>query len=643
MTELTSEQKRTRMELRQQRAAKVKNAIGFVILAGALLWSVLHVGWLAFFKGGEVIGADRTVIRFAHWQLEGRTVEALDEAAREYERLHPGVEVQQIEVPERGYEQWTKTQLIGRTAPDLIELRTWKWKNLINRYFVPLATYVDKPNPYNAGTELADVPWRDTYIDGMLGGYISELQAQYGIPLSVFTIRIYANRQLMERASGSSQPPTSLREFLDICARIEAYANQHDLNIVPIAGSDYTARMFKDRYFKMATWGLRPVMDTTLDGNVGTMERLEAILSGKVVLSENRYIRAAHEVLYDISRFFNRGFMSAQRDQSVFLFAQGNAAMIATGSWDAGTLHEQVKDQFDIVVFDFPTAEPDNPRYGETIRYRVTEADARAGFSFGLTKLSQNKDQAIDFMQFLASRKPRDPQVASRVKFGERMVDNEWLNRQFRWFPAIEGAEELELLEAFKPQVRGVYEVFKMEIGSDTRLKNENLFQEYITAEQPTRNAYHQFLRAAQGSRQAFLDAHGPLARVYLEVFADDPNAYSYAEHLKQFRDVNYRSMINAYEQAFHRNAIPDVQRGLQGGYNSMANNEDALAQSRTKAMWEGMNDGLSGDAGRNLATQTFGQVKRLQGWHWDTRRLRELIDAIKTGRVQPVREVVSE
>jgi raffinose/stachyose/melibiose transport system substrate-binding protein len=542
-----AEELRSEFEARREWRRQIGNRIGFVILVLAMGWSVTHVMWLAFFAPGESVVSDKIVIRFAHWQLEGRTVEALNEACEDYMKLNPDVVVKQIEVPERGYEQWTKTQLIGRTAPDLIELRTQKWKTIINRYFEPLAVYVDKPNPYNADDpNLAEVPWRETYVDGMMGGWISDLKALYGMPMSLFTVRIYANKQMLEEATGSSTPPRTLGEFIRTCRQIEAWAEETDRNVVPISGSDYIAQMFRNRYFKMATWGLLDVLDRNHDGSTSETERLRGVYSGRLDLSEDPHIEAAHKVLFDITRFFNKGFMAAKRDQSVFLFVQQNAAMIATGSWEAGTLWEQTKGQFDITVFDFPTAKPGNSQYGKYIRYRVNEADAHAGFSMGLTKLSQHKDTAIDFMHFLTSRSY-----------------NEKLNRKFRWFPAILGAKPDRVLEPFRPQVEGVYEVWKMNFGGKSQLEYENDYSNYIS-EAGVKN-----------------------------------------------RDQHYQQFIENYEEDYKRLALEDFERNHQKKYSSMEANKATVAQMRRRAVLSGMDGRISGDNLRNLQAVVHGQAKQ--------------------------------
>ena len=113
-----------------ERKEWVRNLVGVSVLVLAFGWSAVHVAYLGFMKAGETtITGDKKIIRFAHWQLEGGIVDALNEACRLYEQLHPDVDVEQIEVPERAYVQWVRTQVVGRTAPDLIltDSETCRW------------------------------------------------------------------------------------------------------------------------------------------------------------------------------------------------------------------------------------------------------------------------------------------------------------------------------------------------------------------------------------------------------------------------------------------------------------------------------------------------------------------------------------
>ncbi len=566
-----------------ERGNRLKNAVGLAILIGAFLWSVVHVTYQAFWVAGEeTLTGNKAILRFAHWQLEGGIIKALDNACRLYEELHPNVEVQQIGVPERGYPQWVRTQLIGRTAPDLLEVwgpgnRTWD--NLIVRYYVPITERIDEPNPYNAremdarlvemlGGDPAEVPdlgvhdgvpWRQTFIDHMEGGWYDRLQDYYGMPQSIFTIRIFANRDLLDAAAhdllwneeaGRLEGPKDLGTFFALCDRLKAYGEEQGETVLPIAGSDYVATIFKGRYWTMATWDLLDEQDVDLNAEVSAGERFLALATGRINLASDPNIEGAHKLLYRISEQFNPGFMSAKREDSVFMFAQQRAAMMATGSWEAGTLQEQVKGLFEIMVFDFPIPAP-GQAYSDIIRHRISEAGTRAGFPMAITKFCRQRDLAVDFMHFLTSR---------RV--------NEWTNAQFHWFPSVRGASLDPILEAFRPNVEGIYQAFEPHMGSDSKLSYDQQYQGFISKNPP-----------AEADRDAWLGAH-------------------------------YKAFITGYARNLNKYLVPDFERQWKDTYSSAVQTEVQLAAARSRLLRFGPRPEIA----RNVLSLTYGQSKRTQG-----------------------------
>ena len=98
-------------EQRNRGLARIRNMAGLAVLLTAFAMSLAYVFYQSFMVGETNLAGGRRTITFAHWQLEGRTVEALNWAADEYMKLHPDVYVRQIPIPERGYRQWVRTQL----------------------------------------------------------------------------------------------------------------------------------------------------------------------------------------------------------------------------------------------------------------------------------------------------------------------------------------------------------------------------------------------------------------------------------------------------------------------------------------------------------------------------------------------------
>src|SRR5690606_3549685 len=111
--------------------------IGIGLMVAVFIYSLVLVGT----RARRAADPDIITLRSAHWQLEGGLREAFDAVALRYMELNPQVRVEQIPIPERVYASWMRTQLVGQTAPDLIEfgqLSVDVMDELLARNFVPL-------------------------------------------------------------------------------------------------------------------------------------------------------------------------------------------------------------------------------------------------------------------------------------------------------------------------------------------------------------------------------------------------------------------------------------------------------------------------------------------------------------------------
>ncbi|MFO8006593.1 MAG: extracellular solute-binding protein [Candidatus Brocadiia bacterium] len=401
----------------------------------------------------------KVVLRMAHWQLEPGIRNALDWAIEKYAEQHPNVEVRQILIPEEGYFRWVNTQLIGGTAPDMIECGMGPrqlWPKFYARYFVPLNEYVDEPNPYNAGTELEGVPWRQTYFDEMEGGYEENLKSYFRVPLSTFTQRLYYNKDLIGKvwspAEEGSEFPRTYESFIDLCKRLQDYYARSEKEGVPIGGSQYSFDRLVDAYRTAMTASYMDQLDVDRDGNVSVMEYSTPLYSGTLKMTEPR-IKANFELLREISKYSPPGATSLDRDEVAFLFMQGNAAMVPTGSWDYLYLATQAEFPVGVTPERMPLPSKDNPKYGQYVTGPQTEADTRGAFPFGITKTSKHRAQTLDFLQFLSS-----------------LEINQELTRRMYWLPVIAGAKPREELKPFEPRIEGYTAAIEFEQVPGTAL-----------------------------------------------------------------------------------------------------------------------------------------------------------------------------
>ena len=430
--------------------AFVRTYFALLVVFAVFLWSA----WVIATYRAQQTPPGSVVIRLGHWQLEASVREGIDEMAREYQKTHPGVVIVQDAIPEGTYGQWVSTQLMGGTAPDIMQVGAMLpaniWLSYYNRYFFPLSRYVNAPNPHNAGTDIADLPLRQTYKDGMKTAYVTEMQEYMSVPLSLFGVRIFYNKDLLKQLTGRDVAPRDYREFLAVCEQIRAATNAvTGQPYIPIAGSAYHFGHWDGMMFSPVTYGAFRRADFNRDGFVGNDETFVAFKTGLLDFTYPAYA-CWLKMLREVTDFFQTGYTGLGRDEAVFLFAQQRAVFMTTGTWDARSLQEQAKGQFEVGIMDFPIPSRDDPVYGEVVEGRIYESPG-GGFQFGVSRNSKNVDVAVDFLMFLASQK-----------------GNEKLNGIIGWIPAIVGTELDPLLQAFEPHLEGIYGNANFTLGGNT-------------------------------------------------------------------------------------------------------------------------------------------------------------------------------
>lgn len=234
----------------------ILNTIGFGLLIVCFAVALGRIAWLRAARASAQDGQPVVTLRIGHWQLESGLREAFDAIGREFERLNPGVRVEQIPVPERIFPNWLITQLVGGTAPDLIALGYGLTEERLARFFLPISDLADRPNPWNAGTDLEGVPLRETFLDGMDGGYFPALLEFYGVPLAVHTIRMYYNLDLLREITGEEKLPATFAELLELAKKAEDFSRRTGRPVIPIAGSKYNSPILMGRLFVSQTEGL---------------------------------------------------------------------------------------------------------------------------------------------------------------------------------------------------------------------------------------------------------------------------------------------------------------------------------------------------------------------------------------------------
>lgn len=428
--------------------------IGFGLVGLAYLISVFFV----FNRKNEDNKPGQITIRIAHWQLENGLRQAFDQLAAEFSRQHPGVHVEPLVVPERGYANWLVTQLIGGTAPDIIEMGYGLDDDLTSRYFLPLTSILDQPNPSNNGTSLQGVPWRDTFLEGLNGCFNPNLLDYYSVSLNLHTIRLYYNVALYEKIMGTgTPPPATFAELEAVFAKVADYNKNHEEKIVSIAGSNYNGPIMMDHLMSSQTQKLRLTLDSRLDLVPQKQDVQVGYLLGKWSF-RSAEAESGLKLVNELGRNMAQGFLSLRREDATFYFLQGRALMITSGSWDVRTFKSQAPFPIDIIRIPLPAKS--DPQYGKFVLGPYAEYNT-LGTKLGITRLSHHPKEALEFLQFITSQK------------GNQLFADTSL-----WLPSVENVTIPPEIAAFKPVVDGYTSgIAFYEFGFNARLAiTQNLY-----------------------------------------------------------------------------------------------------------------------------------------------------------------------
>ncbi len=102
---------------------------------------------------------------------------------------------------------------------------------------IPFHSVISKPNPYNQDTNFEKVPLKETYKNGMKDCYVPDLQEYMQISLSLYSVRIFYNKNLFQKLTGLKEPPHEYREFLAICDKIHSQTDSRGQPYISITGS----------------------------------------------------------------------------------------------------------------------------------------------------------------------------------------------------------------------------------------------------------------------------------------------------------------------------------------------------------------------------------------------------------------------
>ncbi|MGQ9632531.1 MAG: ABC transporter substrate-binding protein [bacterium] len=406
---------------------------------------------------------------------------------KEYEKLHPNVNVEFLEAVETDYFTWIQTRLVGGEAPDIFWghhawAEQWGPKGLL----VSMDPYLDMPNPYIPGNKR----WRDIFDPAVLAQNAAPDGKQYTINGDIVVTGIFYNLDIFKQVG--VEAPKTWDEFINVLGKVKT------AGYIPMSWGGQEKECAYSWFNRFTIYPLfRPIMDKfdvipeEKPGTVTTKEQALAWKKGIEIVNASDRIKTALRLQKQLSEYWSPGFLGLDLNQAYEQYITGKAAMHLNGSWMIKPVRFDSLRKFDWGVFPFPPATSKTTPYApEPGKIKgLTLGGPSAAFQFNVPAATRDRktmEAAVDFLMYLTVPNTAGNLIADAGLF----------------MPSIKGVEPPKELAAvfWKPEDAEFLELIfpnpgYIDISEESRDKNFKLWQLYIGGQMPLDRVVEEYKR----------------------------------------------------------------------------------------------------------------------------------------------------
>lgn len=387
--------------------------IAIAILVLAFAWSLAKQ-----LQRSQRHAGDEATLRIAHTLLDDRARQAFEAVAADFERLKAAqgksISVSIMDIPERIYPQWVRTQLSGGSAPTLVAYSADAFTDdvMVARFLQPLGEAVNVVNEFNAGTPLEGRLWKDTFFDGLnVAGFNFRLSEHYGIPTSLSTTRLFINRQLLREVASDpilvkriEAGQLGFQELEQLCQDALAHAAATGEALVPISLAGAQSRQLYQRLIGSQTQALIFKWDELRDYRLANGPTLVSLIKGEKRFDHPLFLEGL-ALFQDFIPYLQSGYMQTRQEDATFFFSQGNALMYCGSATDFPSLRQLIGDRFEMAIAPLPTPSGDHPRFGHNVIGPISEANENPTGVFSVVRYRppEERELALEFLRYLTS------------------------------------------------------------------------------------------------------------------------------------------------------------------------------------------------------------------------------------------------
>ncbi|HRR90830.1 MAG TPA: ABC transporter substrate-binding protein [bacterium] len=327
---------------------------------------------------------------------------------KEYERLHPDIDIQFIRPPEgMDADVWLTTQLTGGTAPEISEqLFSEVNRNAYKGWYVDLAPFLEKPNPYVKDNK----KWKDIFLEiAIATGKAADGKSQYVLPTGITGTAIFYNKDIFKKVG--IRPPSTWKEFMDIQEKIKR------AGYIPFAFPMAGEKM-------RANWSLRTIQDMILDSKMAEIKGVKGKIKRTAIeasaISQKELVQAIKRGVYSArdpqwqeqlrlfkewSKYWEDGYLGVDSQGAYMLFINGQAAMMYESAAQIKPVEVDPLRKFEYGLFYFPRITKESSPYATGISAAAVGGVTGAG-SWIIPYTTSNKrlvDETIDWLMFITA------------------------------------------------------------------------------------------------------------------------------------------------------------------------------------------------------------------------------------------------
>ena len=281
--------------------------------------------------------------------------------AAAYMAAHPNVTIELVSQPADNYFALLKAAAIAKTGPDLMTMWTGLFALQNQGYLEPLNDYV----PVDTLKKFDGIDWcaKDLKVD----------TGAVCVPLDLQFYNGFYNKELFTQA-GIDAFPTTWDELYAACDKLKA------IGVTPMTyGTGLQA----------LNAGFYPYYDLSYMMMMYSLEDWKKLYNGEIPWTDPKIVAQ----LTKWADLKTKGCTNEDvlaNNESVSQFESGKAAMTLEGSWGFGEFNDKLGDKVGVFT----------PPFNDTATKGVVEFP---GNGFGVTSYSQNKQEAANFLAWMAT------------------------------------------------------------------------------------------------------------------------------------------------------------------------------------------------------------------------------------------------